>query len=165
MTTQRVVQSHRGSRFGLILIVAFLVVSGILLTRPVMRLRPEPPSDFFEESRQKDAKHRAAEERVAKAYWNCALQVVQGKYLYGEVLPESPLSDFNIKGKEFKHDSIEAGSATRAHYWQKFRQAWSERESWQESRELNIDLVHDNLIAIQQASIRFADNLLHTFKL
>src|SRR3954470_8208053 len=58
-----------------------LVLVSIASFRSEFRLRPEMPVEFLD-GKPMAPKERAFEERVARAYWNCAVEQVQWKYGY-----------------------------------------------------------------------------------
>lgn len=66
-------------------------------TRPIMRLRADMPSRFRDASKTAGVAQRLAEQRLAEAYWNCALTFIQWKYSYGSPLPDDPPDEFRIK--------------------------------------------------------------------
>jgi hypothetical protein len=59
----------------LAVVVAFIapvLVFIFLSIQPPMRLRPDPPAEFFEVRQDWSAKRRAAEDRLARSYWESA---------------------------------------------------------------------------------------------
>jgi hypothetical protein len=102
-----------------------------LSTRPLMRLQADAPPQFLDANAR--SRHRAGEERVARAYWNCAVTFVQWRHSYGSPLPQDPTDDFRIDARTYGADA--ASEASRLHYWNKLREAWLLPASWRQSRE------------------------------
>ena len=65
------------------IVVVVLCILAYASFQPKFRLRTEMPVEFFDASRLAPAK-RVSEERIAKAYWKCAVSEVQWKYGYDE---------------------------------------------------------------------------------
>ena len=127
-----------GVKLGLkIALWLFAIVSTPLFiylsTRPVMRLRQEPPAEFFDE-RDLEAAERATEDVLAQAYWDSAVRYVQWKYAFGTNLPTEPPPEFRVDEKSVQSSGdlkIEPGARTR--YWQKLRQFWGLPQAWDQS--------------------------------
>ncbi len=114
-----------------------------LSTRSAMRLRADPPAEFLAARQGSGAKLRPTEERLARAYWECASRYVQPKYPFRTKLPvESPV-EFQIKGTKFPA-GLEADLA-KNRYWQKLREVWVLPEAWEESSESDTDWIHSVL--------------------
>lgn len=118
-------------RFLLVLIPAALFV--YLSTRPMMRLQADAPPEFLGPSAVARFNRRQAEDRVARAYWDCAVSLVQWEHTYGTPLPEYPPDDFRIDVKTYGSDA--ASQPTRLRYWNKLRETWLLPISWRQSRE------------------------------
>ncbi len=106
------------------------------------RLRPGMPVEFFDPSQVAPAK-RAAEEKLARAYWQCAVKQIQWKYGYAHRLPEEPPVEFSVAAADAgsgAHDS-----AARARYWQRLRAAWEVPALWEEQYEWNAISFKDSL--------------------
>lgn len=101
-----------------------------------MKLQGDVPPQFLDGSPAARPSHRASEERVAQAYWNCAVTLIQWKHTYGTPLPENPPDDFRIDAKTYGADA--AGEASRLRYWNKLREAWLLPECWRQSREWSV---------------------------
>ena len=100
-----------------------------------MQLRPEAPADFIDQNPNWNAKRRAREEEVAKAYWRVAAAALQEKYPFGSELPAEPPTEFQIEKKYVPTGGAKALAETRAHYWEKLRRSWGERQFWVEGHE------------------------------
>jgi hypothetical protein len=132
-------EHRRIDRFLLVVIpAAFFVYQS---TRPLMRLQADVPPQFQDVSPGARSSHRASDERVARAYWNCAVTLVQWRYTYGTPLPQDPPDDFRIDAKTYGADL--AGEGTRLRYWSKLREAWLLPECWRQSREWTIAWIMD----------------------
>ena len=116
------------------IIVAVLCVVGYASFRSKVRLRPDMPSEFFDASRV-PAERRAAELRIAKAYWNCAVKNVQWKYGYAQRLPDEPPSEFALPGDLRGNTARDV--EIRAHYWRRLREVWGVSALWKEQYEWN----------------------------
>ena len=116
-----------------------LPLLGVYLSRgTVMQLRPEAPAEFIDQSPNWSAKRRAREEAVARAYWQVAVVALQERYPFGSKLPAEPPTEFQIENKYVPPFSAKAFSETRAHYWEKLRRSWVQRQYWVERHEWNM---------------------------
>jgi len=123
-----------------------------LLSLKQSRLNVNMPPEFVDASSGHVAEN-ASEEKIARAYWECAVDTIQWKYGYSDSLPQDPPSEFRAnlknegvfwvglskafiwvgkllhKGGEMRTDTNIIGHAaapsTRARYWDKLRQAWA----------------------------------------
>jgi hypothetical protein len=113
----------------------FLLVC--LAVHPVMRLRTEPPVEFFGVSPGWDAKRRAGEEHLARAYWDRAARYIQWKYQFGTSLPEEPPPEFNVPQVGPSGKNSRADIENRVQYWRRLRRVWLLPEAWEKSYEWN----------------------------
>jgi hypothetical protein len=111
-----------------------------LSTRPLMRLRAEPPPEFLDTPRDWNAKRRAAEEQLARAYWSSAVRHLQPSYQFGTKLPDEPLPEFKIEDKD-SPENLKDDPVARARYWQKLRQIWILPQAWEKSNGWNTDWI------------------------
>src|SRR5262249_29492238 len=113
-------------------IIAFLVASivGYVALQPAYRLRESAPPEFIRETHRVPIQKRLTEERIAKAYWRCAVTDVQWQYGYGHRLPATPPNTFLLSAQEYGPEATDV--ASRAHYWAKLQELWFVRDSWQE---------------------------------
>ena len=101
--------------------------------RTVVRLRVGMPPEFVDAPASASPKQRAMEERIAQAYWNCTLSLVQWTHTYGSTLPEGPPEGFRIDDKALGLPGV--GAASRMRYWRRLRQIWLSPEAWSSSQE------------------------------
>lgn len=114
-----------------IIFLVLLVLVGLFAEasfRPIYRLRATMPMEFLDARSSSPAEKRAAEERIARAYWDCAVNVIQWKYGYGYRLPQDPPSDFIVTSQDLEEASKD--SATRAHYWLMLQRVWYVPDNW-----------------------------------
>lgn len=121
------------SSFAGKVVLVFAAIAPTLLflyfvSRPVMRLRPDPPAEFLTVSTEWGASHNAAQDKLARAYWDwAALHLVQ-TYPYGANLPDLPPLDFDVEGKDFP-TGVNL-DLTRLSYWNELRKLWTQPQSW-----------------------------------
>ena len=147
-TTRRVGSLSAGLNVGLGVLIATtaLIVVGIYASRPAeMRLRAEPPARFFEERPDWNAKRRAREEQLARAYWERAVRDVQVKYKFGTNLPDEPPAEFRVEEKGLSGSNTKVDPVARARYWGKLRQVWLLPEAWEKSYGWNTDWIRSAL--------------------
>lgn len=123
--------NRRADRILIIALPAALFVYAS--TRPVLRLQGTMPAQFADIRPSVSAAQRAEEERIAGAYWNCAVTLMQWRYTYGSPLPEDPPDDFQIDAADavFQRDA----ASSRLLYWQRLRRVWTLPQAWEASRE------------------------------
>lgn len=141
-------QRSRGSGFALTLVLLLLLVPvGVVVylsTRPVMRLRAEPPAGFVDSNPKWNAKRAASEDQVGRAYWDAAVQNVQPIYHYGTSLPTAPPVSFQVDPETLAASGIKVdATAERAHYWQKLRALWDQQATWEQSFGWNTDWINN----------------------
>jgi hypothetical protein len=102
-----------------------------LSTRPVMRLRLDPPAEFLAAIGDAPPKRQATEERVARAYWDWAYLHLQRKYSFAAQLPDDPPVEMEVDGKDFP-TGLEA-DLTKHRYWRKLREIWAMPQAWEKS--------------------------------
>jgi hypothetical protein len=122
---------------GLFLAIAATLLGVYLSTAPVMQLRAEAPAEFIDQSPNWSAKRRVREAELAQAYWKVAVVSLQGKYPFGSELPADPPTEFQVDNKYASTDGAKAFSEARAHYWEKLRQSWVQRQYWVDRYEGN----------------------------
>jgi general secretion pathway protein A len=104
-----------------------------LSIQPVMRLRPDPPAGFFEVRQDWSAKRRAAEDRLARSYWESAVLLLPSKYGFGAKLPDDPPPEFMVDETELAGAGPKSDTDARSRYWRKFCQVAKLPQTWQES--------------------------------
>ena len=150
-STQRELARTKRWRFGrAVLLAAVALVAGLapatiavyLLNRPVLRLRADPPSGFLEANSGWNAKRRAVEEQLARAYWDCAVRQIQVTYHKSMDLPDEPAAQFKLDSETFSRivGDVDVG-ASRNRYWQRLREVWRQPQAWKKSDELNLDWI------------------------
>jgi hypothetical protein len=113
-----------------------------LSTRPVLRLRSAPLAEFADAAPTWSAKRLTAEQQLAGAYWDLAVQDLQTKYPYGTSLPADPPSAFQVDPKAFAASGARIDfAASRTRYWQKLRDVWGQSKVWEESYGWNTDWI------------------------
>jgi hypothetical protein len=120
------------------LLVALLLLGLIvyLSTRPTWRLRSDAPPEFLVGAASGSEDKRGIDEKVGRAYWYCALTVIQAKYGFGEPLPLNPPPEFKISATDLGANA--SRPATRNYYWQRLRLIWYQASTWKEDREFNL---------------------------
>ncbi len=130
---------------GAVTILALLMALATILcafafvsTQPKWQLRAQPPAEFL--NTNADGSLRPDEEAQARAYWECAVQVIQKTYSFGRVLPADPPPEFAIQPPDAARvHSKTNGDASRLAYWQKLRRIWGNPQAWEETYEWNTD--------------------------
>jgi hypothetical protein len=113
------------------IVVIVLAIVGYAAFQPKFRLRSDMPTEFLDESSTMPAKKRAAEEKIAQAYWRCAVNQIQWTFGYGHRLPESPPVEFTVDIPEFGAAASDA--ATRDRYWRRLQRVWYLPSAWEKS--------------------------------
>lgn len=122
-------------RSHVIAIVAMVIcIAAYASIRSEFRLRPTMPAEFFEGA-SLPADKRAAEERLARAYWKCAVAQLQWRYGYAHRLPEQAPADFSVTIEQAGRSANDQN--LRAHYWQRLRELWGVSTVWQQHYEWN----------------------------
>jgi hypothetical protein len=122
---------HR--RYDIMAIIALVILIALYASiRSEFRLRSTMPVEFFDASRV-PAEKRAAEEKVAKAYWKCAVTQIQWQFGYAHRLPDEPPAEFSVTAAEA--GSAAQDSAVRVRYWQKLRGVWGVSAVWHQQYE------------------------------
>jgi len=112
----------------LAIMMLVLFVLAIACFRSEFRLDSTMPPEFFDAKRVAIEK-RGAEEKIARAYWNCAVTQLQWKYGYAHRLPEQPPQEFTLNEAEW--GPIAHDKAARARYWNQLRLVWDVSSVWQ----------------------------------
>lgn len=130
-------------RYDIIAIVVVVILIALYASiRSEFRLREAMPVEFFDASRV-PAEKRAAEEKIAEAYWKCAVAQIQWQYGYAHRLPDEPPAEFSVTPAVA--GSAAQDSAVRARYWQKLRAVWGVSAVWHEQYEWNIISLTESL--------------------
>jgi hypothetical protein len=132
-----------GRRHDIIYIVLLAIaIAAYASVQTEFRLRSQMPAEFFDASRAPAAK-RAAEEKIASAFWKCAVNQVQWKYGYAHRLPEEPVPEFVVTPEQV--GSAAHDQALRVHYWQKLRDVWGISTVWHKEYEWNPSTLQNSL--------------------
>ena len=127
--------------FEKVLIVAAIAGFFVIISlRPAYQLRGDMPEDFIEVPGSGAPEKQAAEEKIARAYWDCAVKVIQWEYGFGQTLPPQPPVDFRITKNDSEIDAVEA--AGRAHYWLRLQKVWYAPSIWKRNFEWDFSWVH-----------------------
>lgn len=141
-------------KWALVIILALLFV--YRSTRPVMRLRADPPPSFYDYSPTWSKEERQHERSAARAYWQVAVQRIQMHYSPDKPLPADPPPSFQIgdAASSMERDII----ASRIHYWYQLREVWRQRDAWETSYRWNTDWVENSLNSMQQNAPQWLSN-------
>lgn len=124
-------------------ILLIVVLVGFFAFQPRFRLREDMPSEFVSDLGSVPSKQRAAEEKIARAYWHCAVTQTQWTYGYGQRLPESPPAEFNVDPTELGPESIQ--TATRERYWKHLQHVWYLPTAWNKTYAWDVNAVTSSL--------------------
>jgi hypothetical protein len=126
-------EKRKGRLFIWVMILGLAgVISGVLIAqskRSWKQLSADPPAEFLAARPEWDAQRREAEQRIAQAYWDCAVKVLQWHYPYGLSLPATPPEEFQIDAKT-QPEPAAVNPGSRDFYWQRLREVWP--RAWQE---------------------------------
>ncbi len=124
---------HRRYDILAILLMVLLVLA-YASVRSEFRLRTEMPREFFDAANF-PPERRNHEEKIARAYWKCAVTQIQWKYGYAHRLPEEPPAEFVADGQ----------APARARYWQELREVWMVSAVWHRQYEWNTISLNESL--------------------
>ena len=128
------VELTSGVKFGLALGAVLLVALVIYFSSsPVVHLRAQPPTGFFDNSPSWNAQRRAREDQLAHAYWAIATRDVETKYGFGTALPPDPPESFKVEEKGPSGTIPKVDSEARTRYWAKLREVWPRSDSWEQT--------------------------------
>ena len=130
-----------GATFGFFIGMVTIVLAGLFIyksTRSVMRLKDDPPPQFLVFPSNWTAPRRQSEERLARAYWKCAVLLSRGQYMFGEKLPDEPPPGFSVDSKTYPSVG-ESPAAARARYWRNLQEVWAHPAAWREVYEWHAD--------------------------
>ena len=132
-----------GRRYDIIFIALIaMALAAYASIRSEYRLRSAMPIEFFDAAHVTAGK-QAGDEKVAKAYWNCAVTEVQWKYGYAHRLPDEPPEEFSVTAEQA--GSAANDSVLRERYWQKLRNVWGVSTVWHKQYEWNTDTLRNSL--------------------
>jgi hypothetical protein len=125
---------RRYERIAIPVLLAGVVV--FASSRERVQLRPDMPPTFTPRSVAAGGREDSEEERrIARAYWDCAIEVVQPErgYRMNLPLPRSAPAEFSIAAQRGSQTPEEA--AARDHYWNELREIWFQESTWVRWRE------------------------------
>ncbi len=132
---------HR--RYDILAIIGIvLLLLAYASVRSEFRLQSAMPKEFFDSS-YTPPQSRAREERLAHAYWQCAVTQIQWKYGYAHRLPEEPPAEFGVNLQDT--GSAANDTATRLRYWHKLKDVWTVTAVWHREYEWNSISLHESL--------------------
>jgi hypothetical protein len=115
-------------KYDIVIIVSLvLAVLAYASFNSEFRLQADMPVEFFDGSHLPPA-NRASEEKIAKAYWQCAVKQVQWKYGYASRLPDEPPPEFGVLSSEV--GPVAKDENVRRHYWAQLRATWHRASAW-----------------------------------
>ena len=114
--------------FVIIIVLALIFVHSSL--RSQNRLAIDPPAEFSAAPADWSAQRKVAEQKLARAYWDLAVNIVQWRYTYANALPASPPPEFQLKAAS-SLSSATVPDGSRDFYWQRLRQVWP--YAWRQS--------------------------------
>jgi hypothetical protein len=129
-------------------------------SQPITRLRPDMPSNFVDPPRNASAQQRAREERVAQAYWDCAVTLMQWQYTYGSPLPNKPPDDFQVDTADAV--SWQVPPESRLRYWRRLQTLWNSPDAWTTWREWSTRWLTDPLSHGLEGIREYFRNLIQT---
>ena len=122
-------------KFDVLAVLLLVVIIGYVLLQPGYRLKADPPPEFLRDAHALPLAKRAAEEKIARVYWKCAVANIQWQYGYGHRLPAPPPPEFTVSSQEF--GSAANDVETRTRYWKKLQQVWYVRGVWRKEYDGN----------------------------
>lgn len=123
-------KSSPGSRWALVVVAMIPTLLFLyLMSRPLMRLKTDPPTDFLNAYPEWTAQHQDVAEKLGTAYWDWAALHLTQLYPYGTDLPQQPPVSFEVEGQGFP-SGVDADVA-RMRYWDKLRALWKDPKAWQ----------------------------------
>lgn len=132
---------HRKHEIAAIIIL----VSGVIAYasfRSESRLRADMPVEFFDPARVPEQR-RNTEVLIARAYWDCAMKLIQWKYGYAHRLPEQPPAEFSIAA--MRAGRVVNDAAEREFYWRRLRSVWGNSAAWEKKYEWSTIALTDSL--------------------
>jgi len=112
----------------LLILVLLAGLFAFLSYRPKFQINKQVPVEFLSSSEPEPRARTAAEERMAKAYWDCVVNNIQWKYNYGSRLPQDAPPEFIVIRSDLGANA--ADGETRARYWRKLQQVWYLPSTW-----------------------------------
>ena len=126
-------------------VIAVLGVVAYGSFQPTMHLKAAMPAGFVDESRTLSPQMRVHEEKIARAYWQCAVNSVQWNYSYGHRLPDQPPAEFLLTAREIGTAASDTGSRLR--YWHNLQRVWNLPSSWERVYGFDLNSMNTSLQA------------------
>jgi hypothetical protein len=126
--------------YGILVLVLGIGVGGLIIYksfRMVMHLRDEPPPRFLNVGEKWTPQQRETEERLARAYWNRAVDVSR-MFPYGSPLPDKPPDGFSVDTKTYP-SAVDSAAAAKLRYWRNLKEVWYLPDAWKTSYEWHMD--------------------------
>ena len=133
--------TQKTNRLVIAAILTGLLAFGYSALQPKLRLRAEMPKNFIDDSKSLPLAHRVQEERLARAYWQCA-RSVQWQYGYGH-LPDDPPPEFLVTSREA--GTAASDTASRIRYWRRLHDAWYVANNWEKTYTLDLSQLNRDL--------------------
>jgi hypothetical protein len=121
---------RKSDRLVIVVILVGITALAHASFQATFRLRTEMPQGFVADSRSLPPQSRAQEEKLARAYWQCA-RSIQWRYGYGHRLPDDPPPEFLVTAQEVGTAASEIGS--RARYWRQLQKMWYLPDNWEKT--------------------------------
>jgi hypothetical protein len=141
----------------LMFMAAVLGIVAYASFQPTLKLKSEMPGAFINESSSWSPQKRTQEEKIARAYWQCALNSVQWNYGFGHRLPDDPPPEFLVTEKDVGTAASDVGSRDR--YWHNLQRVWNLPNSWEESYGWDLNSMSASLQASGARLERFLRNI------
>jgi len=145
-----------------LLVIGFALFFIYRSTLPVVRLQSEPPPEFIDRNPGRSRQHAQPEKRIARAYWESAVQSIQWKYAADKSLPADPPPEFRINARLAElSDGI---NVDRDFYWRRLRDIWQQPETWQISYGWNTEWLDRSLMALQEYASQSLEQFVQTVR-
>ena len=146
-----------GWKIGKLLIPLLLAgLVGYMSYRPVSRLRVDMPPAFVDVSHSLPSKGQVSEERIARAYWDCAVTRIQWQYSRAYLPPRPPVV-FNVSSEGL--DAAVTDPDAQLRYWGKLQEVWYLPSTWTESHEWDFGWLKDPVGSISARLSNFTQKL------
>lgn len=132
-------------KFDGLAVLLLVTLVGCVLLQPGYRLQVDPPQEFLREAHLLPVQRRTTEEKIARAYWKCAVTDIQWRYGYTHRLPSSPPAEFAISGQEF--GPAASDPERRSRYWKTLQQVWHMPSVWKKEYDGNFRSIRNSLQA------------------
>ena len=124
----------------ILIVLGLLTFAAFRSIRPKYHLRTEMPPEFVDASTSPPPARvpkRAAEERIARAYWKCAVLQIQWSYGYAQRLPPDPPPSFMVNEADAGRGANDF--VIRDRYWRRLQALWYSPGVWQKDHGWDIE--------------------------